>query len=519
MITALDYAGESTVAVNDEASRLGLSVDLRRPVRFHARVQQQALLLRFALQALGQVVWSNEMWAQAIDPRSFLLDPIITVHPDRVFFEAFSNDQSTYGLVIADRELFETEGEVHCGTTNVDFTSWLWHALSDMRSSRPTWLHIGPAGFQVETEGGSSRLEKKVDVPDAWVRGFLQLQAAMALPGTRVTARPVDVLAAIRFLRTNKAKTSPRALRYEFEPGREVRMVLEPWQHEIPLQDSEHSYTQPRSVRTWGRRRLRLLEPILPHAESVEIYLKGRALPTFYAARMGGITFLLGLSDWSAQGWTGTGSFDLLFDDTAVPGKLLDRARKHLHRHYAVSVEELARKLDIPRAQASSLLLRLCRQGQVVYDVQRRQFRHRELFATPLDEDRYFPPDPRREKARQLIARGQVRLQGCQVQQMSKTRTVRSFTGTQTRETIYRDWKITGTAEPDLAVEIVVKDTGQILFGQCGCPFFREHLLNQGPCEHMMALAELSSSARGDLPMTTITEDSAPAFESEEEKS
>src|SRR5205085_2041032 len=91
----------------EKAARLGLSTNLRRPVRFHARVKERAVPLRLALQALGEVVWSDDMWSPQAEFSAFLLDPIITVHPDRVFFEAFSNDQSTYGLVIADRELFE----------------------------------------------------------------------------------------------------------------------------------------------------------------------------------------------------------------------------------------------------------------------------------------------------------------------------------------------------------------------------------------------------------------------------
>jgi hypothetical protein len=506
MLTAvLDYAGPSTLEVNDASSRLGFSANLRRPVRFHARVKEQAVLLRFALQALGEVVWSNDLWTSEAEFSTFLLDPIITVHPDRVFFEAFSNDQSTYGLVIADRALFEPDGAVACGTTNVDFTSWLWRALGDLRSSRETWFHIGPAGFQVQTEGARGRLEKKVDIPDAWVRGFLQLQAAMALPGTRVVARPVDLLAAIRFLRQNKAKTSPRALRYEFDPGQPVRLVLEPWEQAIPLKETEHNYEEPRAVRTWGRKRLRLLEPLLPYAEAVEIYLKGRALPSFYAARLPGITFLLGLSGWTAHQWTGTGSFDLLSDDAPVDGKLLARGLKHLQKQYAVSVEELAKKLDVPRAAANGLLMRLCRQGRAVYDVQRRQFRHRELFDTPIDEAKLFPPDPRREKARALVAAGQVRVDACRVQETRKAQKVRSPEGVQPREIIYRDWNVTGTAEGSLPVEIVVKDTGQIIFGRCACDFFQEHLLNQGPCEHMIALSRLSEAVRKDLPVTTIT--------------
>ena len=61
MITAvLDYAGPTAVRVDETSSRLGFSTNLRRPVRFHARVKEQVVLLRLALQALGEVVWSAE---------------------------------------------------------------------------------------------------------------------------------------------------------------------------------------------------------------------------------------------------------------------------------------------------------------------------------------------------------------------------------------------------------------------------------------------------------------------------
>ena len=70
--------------------------------------------------------------------------------------------------------------------------------------------------------------------------------------------------------------------------------MLEPWEHVVPLQGAEHNYTERKVTRVWGRRRLRLIEGILPFAESVQIYLKGRALPSFYAVQLGGMTFVLG---------------------------------------------------------------------------------------------------------------------------------------------------------------------------------------------------------------------------------
>ncbi|HYO52606.1 hypothetical protein [Archangium sp.] len=62
----------------------------------------------------------------------------------------------------------------------MDFTAWLWAALGEMRSSRDTWLRIEKPGIEVRTEGAGGRFEQKVELPDAWVRGFLQLQGAMA---------------------------------------------------------------------------------------------------------------------------------------------------------------------------------------------------------------------------------------------------------------------------------------------------------------------------------------------------
>jgi predicted nucleic acid-binding Zn finger protein len=49
---------------------------------------------------------------------------------------------------------------------------------------------------------------------------------------------------------------------------------------------------------------------------------------------------------------------------------------------------------------------------------------------------------------------------------------------------------------PEDSTEIVVNDSGRIIFGRCACPFFEENLLNQGPCEHMLALFRASESSR-----------------------
>jgi SWIM zinc finger len=510
MIVLVDYASPSTLESTREATTVGLATNLRRRVRFYGRVREHGFVLRIALRALGEVIWSNDMWFGQSD----LLDPVITVHRDRIFFEAFSQDRSAYASLIIDPALFETMGDVVSGTTNIDFTAWLWGALGEMRTSRSTLFRIGPEGFEVRTSEAGGRFEKKVELPESWVRGFLQVQAAMAMPGTRLSVKPIDLLAAVRFLRYAKAKVSPRAIRYEFEPDRDARLVLEPWERVIALEGAAHHYRESKTTRVWGRRRLKLIEGLLPFAEGVDIYLKGRALPSFYALKLPGMTFLLGLTGWSGTGFMGTGGFDLLAEAAAAGEGALEPALEFLRARQHASIKDLATSLGLELPAAARVLVRLCRQGRAMFDVETQRYRHRELFETPADEATYFPPDRRRELAAAFLAEGRVAVKSSSVEETKKVRSFKDPNAgdakqKMVREITYRDWRIIGAAGDADPVEIVVNDLGSIIFGRCTCPYFAEHLLNQGPCEHMLALFKASEGARSDRPSSTPVD--APA--------
>ena len=508
MIFALDYASPSVFESDRERALLGMSANARRPVRFHGQAMRNIPLLRFTLRALGEAIWSNDTWLTQGELMSWILDPVITVHPDRIFFEAFSQDQSVYAMVIANPEMFATDGEVITGTTNVDFSAWLWGALNELRSSRETWLRIGAQGFEVKTKGAGGRFEQKVELPDNWVRGFLQVSSAMAMPGTRITVRPADLLAAIRFLRYTKAKVSPRALRYEFKPGEDAQIVLEPWEHSIRFRGAEHNYSEPHIIRTWGRRRLNLIEPLLSFATSVDVYLKGRGLPSFYAVKLPDLTFVLGLSSWSDQSWTDTGSFDLLSDTAPVNDDVITQVHQQLSSRFHASARDLGTTLNQSPDLMWRACERLCRQGRAVFNVESRDFRHRELFEQPVDEARFFPPDERLEKAKALLAKNAVPFARCEPQETRKTKKLKTPDGPVTREIVYRDWRVTGNVGTE-KTEIVVGDSGRIIFGTCSCPFFQDNLLGKGPCEHMLALFKASADGRKNLPTSTAS--NAPA--------
>lgn len=493
----VDYASPSAFDASSEAANLQLSADARRPVRFVGTVREHLPILRFALRALGEAIWSDE--ASRYDEDSpFVLDPVITVHPDRLYFEAFSQDESSYVRLGVDPAIFDIEGAVSTGTTNIDFSAWLWGALGEMRSSRETRFSIAAGGVSVETRGGGGRFEQKVSIPKTWVQGFLQVQSAMTLPGTRLSVRPVDLLAAVRYLRMAKAKVSPRALRYEMAPGVDARIVLEPWEHVVPLVGCTHGYTEQRTIRTWGRQRLKLIESLLPFATRADIYLKGRALPAFYVLHLPGMEFMLGLTGFAGQKFSRDTRFDLAGAGAVDPALALS-VLAELARDYHASAAALAERLQRPLPAVSVALDQLTADGRAFFDPERREYRHRELFAEPIRREEYFPPDPRLETARALLANGEARLDTFAEQAKLKQRRFKDPNTGETivRDTILRDFQASGQMAGQ-AVEITLNDEGRIIFGHCGCPFFQEHLFNRGPCAHMFALFELARGRLGD---------------------
>ncbi|MEZ0371739.1 MAG: SWIM zinc finger family protein, partial [Candidatus Sericytochromatia bacterium] len=123
----------------------------------------------------------------------FVLDPVITVHPDAVFFECFSQDESSYGRLSCDYATFDQLGERACGTTNVDYSHALYQAFQKIRDYKDTELNIDPSGFEVQTGVSESFKEEKIDLPDSWVRGFLQVSSAMTMPLIELELHPMDL--------------------------------------------------------------------------------------------------------------------------------------------------------------------------------------------------------------------------------------------------------------------------------------------------------------------------------------
>ena len=86
---------------------------------------------------------------------SYLFDPVITVHPDELSFEAFSRDESSYARLAAKHELFDKIDSFECGTTNIDFSVRLHDELDRIRTYRRTRFDVSPGGFGIIPTGSA----------------------------------------------------------------------------------------------------------------------------------------------------------------------------------------------------------------------------------------------------------------------------------------------------------------------------------------------------------------------------
>lgn len=507
----LAYAGASRVETAGDTSRVELFGNLDRPpVRFAARVKDP-LRFREALSALyavvgsdyryvpkdrtaylaylrlkretaGQSVWQAQQayfaWLLRNDPLAFcILDPVITVHPDRVMFEVFGKDESTYACLTFNREAFDLPaGEVDCGTTNIDFSPALFDGVQQMRGYRETRLDVGAERVAVATEARQV-IEKQIRVPDSWLRGFLQVQSAATLPFDHCHLAPVDLYNLLRHLRMHADKKGKRrGLRFELVPGERPRLVLEPWEAVLPATGDVFRGRAARVVRVWGRRRLMTVKRLLPFVESVDVYLLGSGLPSFWGFRAGAVTLTLGLTGFTGSNWSQALGFDLLLPRKTQTPESLRKVVEYLAADvWRADARALAAGTGLKGSALLETLQLGCQQGQLMFDIADGVYRYRPISSGPLDLARLQYRNVREKVAFDLLARrGAVRV-------ASETRTAGvglELTGQVSVEEDKRDYR----------PQMVLADEGQVRKAVCTCAAFRKQGLKGGPCVHLIAL-------------------------------
>ena len=363
-------------------------------------------------------------------------DPVVTSNLDRLRFESFSACCGVYARL--DLEPGVLDGRPRqWGTTNVDFNPPMRAALARVHDDEAMLMHVGHDEVRVETLAGSA-VERKVPLPDRWLKGFAEVQVASAFMVERHELAAVE---ARRFLQS-LPRTKSRSVAWATPAGRGLRLS---------------SRADDAAVCLAGPERLRLLEKVLPFAKTLRAYgpppERGRgAEPSAWEVELEGARIVFALSPELFRGFSGEGG--VLSDLAGAEDDVVDDVAETLHGEPVIDVEAVSDATGIDRTHVQSALGALGGAGRVGYDLRQSAYFHREL---PYDRAVLEKMHPRLLGARQLVEQGAVRLID----------------------------DVRATVQSGEADYIVRNEDGVT---RCTCAWFAKHRGERGPCKHVLAV-------------------------------
>lgn len=361
-------------------------------------------------------------------------DPVVTSNGDRLRFESFSACCGVYARY--DALPGSLDGTVLVsGTTNVDFNPPMRDALARVGGLEPLHLQVGE-DVRVRTLD-TEVTEKKVPLPERWLKGFAEVQLASA------TVTPVLEVAASearRFMRGLPSSGSRKPV-WVVPAGRGLRITTRPTSDGVSLS---------------GLDRLKPLEPLLRFARSLRAYAgphDTNGATGVWELELDDARLVLALSPESSRGFSGEGGvlWDLADEQSADDSDLISALLAFEPR---IDIIRLAAESGLTEARVTRALGRLGAAGRVGYDAADAAYFHREL---PYDAKRLEAMHPRLRDATALVEADAVRFDG-------------------------------GTAHVRSGdTEHVVRRTND--GDRCTCPWYAKHRGSRGPCKHVLAVA------------------------------
>ena len=399
-----------------------------------------------------------------------ILDPIVSVQSDATFFEAFSKDESTYARVLLPHHVTRTKRKPSLGTTNIDFSIPLEKELARTREYRPLHLTVGSDSVGIDT-GISSTVEKKIDLPESWVKGLVEVQASLSLAPIQIDLSSSALADVIARLDSEREKHGPRSLIFDLVPGEPPQIIVEPWNDVFTVSDMPYQGSENKKIKVWGRRRLRVIKDLLPLTPKVNVRLIDSGMPSFWSLEIDEITLTIGLSGWTSQDWAGRARFSAIIPASEAPIETISKAADLLKDNGSLSVDELSTLLNSSPIESRRILQRLCLAGSAMFDPDPGIYRWRQLFPN-LNLKSTNKAGTEERKGIQIFKENAIEIMSDEIAKDS-----RSINGK-----VDYNGKIN---HPSLKID----SDNRVKLAQCDCSYFRYNKLKFGPCRHIVALS------------------------------
>lgn len=365
-----------------------------------------------------------------------LADPVVTVDDSRIRFEGFSGCCSAYVRLDILPDAVEGERTAR-GTTNVDFNNEMIAALASLREKDYVGLNIGADEISISRNAEKTH-ERKVALPVRWLKGFVEIQSYQS----RMTPMlEISGIEAGRFLRSIP-RTKSRCPVYIVPSGRGLRL----------------SQAASRGgVMAAGLERLRVLENLVHHADSLRIYGDEESGTSSWELVLQEARFHLLLSPDVWRGFSGEGQ---VLESLAggADEKHIKAVEKFLEDESTIEIGTVSRKTGASPAEVRAVLAVLGTRGLLGYDLETSSYFHRVL---PFELSLVEKLQPQLLNARKLLADNKVR-----ISKRSPERTEAFVAGT------------------DVEHFVRISEAGS----KCTCPWYAKHQGERGPCKHVLAV-------------------------------
>jgi len=366
---------------------------------------------------------------------AMLKDPIVTAGNEKIRFEGFSHCAGVYARVDVlpgghDGEFLES------GTTNVDFNQPMISALSRVNKTEQVLLSVGKKEVAIHSDSGKV-VERKVPLPVKWIKGLTTVQLFLAQTEKRFSFNRIQALQLFQSIPSGKPKADyylvVRGGRPQFSPVKSVDAIC-----------------------IGGVNRLKLIEPLVAHADSLVVFAHPGMQSTTWQLYFGPLRFSLSLSRDSWRGFSGEGAAleDLLED---IPQSWIDLTDKYSYANQEFNPTLFAVEEDMDIQKLSGITSRLSAMGLLGYDVDENTFFYRQL---PYKMNRILSLNPRLKDAEKLLEENKVEI----------------------------------ISRKDDTIEVRVEGSGVkhtvMLHGErarCTCTWFARHQGERGVCKHILA--------------------------------
>lgn len=363
-------------------------------------------------------------------------DPIVTAGNEKIRFEGFSHCAGVYARVDVlpgghDGEFLEN------GTTNVDFNQPMISALSRIQRKERVLLSVGQKEVALHQEA-KKIVERKVPLPIKWIKGLASVQVYLSQAASSFEFNRIQTLQLFQSLPTG----APKADYFLSVRGAKPMFSTVATAH---------------SVCVGGVHRLRLLEPLLPLAQRLQIFAHPDGQSTTWQLYFGSLRFSLTLSRDAWRGFSGEGAaLESLIQD--VPDGWLEAFDQYSYANQVFNPTLLALEEELAMEKVDQLAARLSAMGLLGFDLDENHFFYRRL---PFKLSRIRSLNPRLKAAEKLLEADKITIVS-----NDNSRVEARVEGSGVQHTVVMDGEN----------------------ARCTCTWYSRHQGERGLCKHVLAV-------------------------------